>query len=334
MRRAGVPLIDIAPFLNGSATDKRTVAEEVGRACEGIGFFSVVGHGVPQDLIATMRAVSRAFFDLPLPAKMTVARSVPGRLRGYLPLGGKSLSYTLDKAAPPDAHEAFSMGPVDVPDDEYHRRPAASSYFAPNVWPPEPAEMPLVWSEYYRVMEKLAAQLMEIFAQALGLPEAFFTDKIDKHISVLNVLNYPAQTQAPLPGQLRAGAHSDYGSLTILRTDDAGLQVRTRRDEWVDVETVADSFVVNIGDLMMHWTNDRWISTLHRVVNPPRDDARARSRLSLVFFHQPNYDAMISCLESCRGPGNPAKYPPISSGEHMLMKVRKAGAGRGNAAAG
>jgi isopenicillin N synthase-like dioxygenase len=107
--------------------------------------------------------------------------------------------------------------------------------------------------------------------------------------------------------------------------DDApgGLQVCNRRGEWVDVMPVADSFVVNVGDLMMLWTNDRWISTLHRVVNPPPDRALGSARLSLVFFHMPNYDTVIRCIESCRGPDRPPKYPPVTTGEHLMMKFRK-----------
>jgi isopenicillin N synthase-like dioxygenase len=107
--------------------------------------------------------------------------------------------------------------------------------------------------------------------------------------------------------------------------DDApgGLQVHNRRGEWVDVMPVADSFVVNIGDLMMLWTNDRWISTLHRVVNPPRDRALDSSRLSIVFFHMPNYDTVVRCIESCHGPENPPRYPPVTTGEHLTMKFRK-----------
>ncbi len=179
-----------------------------------------------------------------------------------------------------------------------------------------------MWRAYYRQMERLARDIMRIFAVALDLPERFFDDKIDKHVSRVRAINYPDQREAPLPGQLRAGEHTDYGSITILKIEDApgGLQVKTRQGEWLNVEAVPDAFVVNIGDLMMHWTNDRWISTLHRVLNPPRDAALGTRRISLAFFHQPNYDALIECLPSCQGPGNPAKYPPVTSGEHRNRK--------------
>jgi isopenicillin N synthase-like dioxygenase len=193
------------------------------------------------------------------------------------------------------------------------------------VWPERPAALRGIWTEYYRRMEHLAAAIMGVFALALELPDDFFRDKTDRHISGIRVINYPDQPDTPEPGQLRAGAHSDYGALTILKTENVpgGLQVLNRAGAWVDVEPVADSFVVNIGDLMQHWTNDRWVSTLHRVVNPPRDRALGSRRQSIVFFYQPNYDALIECLPGCCGPGRPAKYAPVTSGEHRLRKFLK-----------
>ena len=143
---------------------------------------------------------------------------------------------------------------------------------------------------------------------ALDLPETYFNDKIDQHITNFSVLHYPGQAEEPEPDQLRAGAHSDLGSLTIIYQDSAtgGLQVYTREEQWIDVPLIEGSFVVNLGDLMAEWTNDRWVSTPHRVVNPPRSHAH-QDRLSIGFFHQPNYDAVIECIETCCGPDNPPK---------------------------
>jgi isopenicillin N synthase-like dioxygenase len=159
---------------------------------------------------------------------------------------------------------------------------------------------------------------MRIFALALKLPEDTFDGKIDRHISRLRVRNYPAQDTAPAPGQIRAGAHSDYGSLTILATEDkpGGLQVCNADGHWVDVPVVPGTFIINIGDLMARWTDDAWVSTLHRVVNPPADAGAGSRRQSLVFFHNPNYDAVISSLAPSDA-GGPGKYPPTTSGEHL-----------------
>lgn len=325
MRHLTVPAIDLAPFLAGTPAGKHQVAKQVGRACEDIGFLSIVGHGVDPELIAKTDRVSREFFDLPLEIKMQVARPAPDQVRGYSPVGDEGLSYSLDEVAPGDLKESLSIGPVDVPNEDYYHCKAAGPHFAPNLFPTAIPELERIWSEYFRAMEQLSADLMRMFALALDLPENFFADKIDKHISMFRVLNYPEQVEAPRARQLRAGAHSDYGSLTIVRQDPSvsGLQVRNRQKQWVDVAPIPNAFVVNIGDLMMQWTNDRWISTVHRVINPPRDRVTDSRRQSLVFFHQPNYDATIACLDSCQDAQHPPKYQPISSGDHLRMKFMK-----------
>jgi isopenicillin N synthase-like dioxygenase len=173
-------------------------------------------------------------------------------------------------------------------------------------------------------MEALAQALMRLFALALRLEETWFDDKIHKHMTNLTVSHYPEQREAPPPGQLRAGAHTDYGSLTILCTEDkpGGLEVQTAAREWKKVPIIPGTFIINIGDLMARWTNDHWVSTMHRVVNPPRDQALGSDRVSLTFFHQPNYDAVVECLPGFRDAGQ-AKYPPITSGEHLMTKIAK-----------
>jgi isopenicillin N synthase-like dioxygenase len=174
-------------------------------------------------------------------------------------------------------------------------------------------------------MERLATDLMRLFALGLNLDEHWFDSKIDRHITNFSVIHYPGQSDAaPQPGQLRAGAHSDYGSLTIVQTDTdiGGLEVQRRDGVWEAVPYIPGTFIVNLGDLMAEWTNDRWVSTLHRVANPPPDQA-AESKTSLLFFHQPNYDAVIECIPTCTGPDNPAKYGRTTSGEHVTMKINK-----------
>jgi isopenicillin N synthase-like dioxygenase len=320
-----VPIIDIAAYLAGTPAGKAQVARDVDQACRDIGFLVITGHGVPADLIHRVETASTRFFDLPHGEKMALKRPKEDQVRGYSAVGDEGLSYSLDEKTPGDLKESFSIGPIDPPADPYFTGPAAGPHFAPNLWPAQVPGFQDSWSTYFETMSALSATLMRIFALALGLPESFFDDKIDRHISMFRVLRYPEQPEAPKPGQLRAGAHSDYGSLTILKIEDkpGGLQVQNKAGQWVDVPVVPGSFVVNIGDLMMQWTNDLWISTLHRVVNPPRDQALESRRQSLVFFHQPNYDAMVECLPSCATPGAPPKYEPISSGDHLRNKFLK-----------
>jgi isopenicillin N synthase-like dioxygenase len=318
MKLLDVPVIDIAPFRLGGAADKAAVAAAVDRACRDIGFLVIAGHGVDAALIERTRAVARDFFALPLAEKQRVARPAPHVTRGYIGLHDESLARSRDPmAAGSDLNESLMIGPVDAPPPAVAA--AGGAHFAPNLWPERPAELRAVWSDYYRATGALAATVMRIFAVALGRPEGFFDDKIDHHISRLRVRHYPAQRVAPAPGQIRAGAHSDYGSLTLLATEDrpGGLQVCNAAGDWRDVPIVPGTFIVNIGDLMARWTNDRWVSTLHRVVNPPRSVEDAgdadTSRVSLVFFHNPNHDAEIRSLDD----GAPAKYPPTTSGEHL-----------------
>jgi isopenicillin N synthase-like dioxygenase len=314
-----VPIIDISPYWSGVAARKQRVAQQINEACRDIGFLLIAGHRVPEDLIQTVDQVSREFFDLPLEDKMRVVRPAPDVTRGYIPIEGESVARSRGEYAPGDLNESLMIGPVEVGDEAYYRSSAAGKHFAPNLWPERPAALREVYTTYFRVMSDLARTLMRLFALALDQPETFFDDKIDKHISRLRVRNYPAPQELPKPGQLRAGAHSDYGSLTILKTEDkpGGLQVYNQAREWVDVPIVSGCFIVNLGDLMARWTNDYWVSTLHRVVNPPMAAADLSRRQSLVFFHNPNYDAVVECIPSCQSTTNPPKYSITTSGEHL-----------------
>lgn len=321
-----VPVIDIAPYRTGETASKRRVAAAVGQACRDIGFLVITGHGVPARMIADVDAVSRAFFDLPLAEKMKVQRPAPDITRGYIPIRAEALERSRGTAkAPGDLNESLMIGPVDAPDDAYHRGPAAGRHFHPNLWPNRPTELRALWTDYFRTMEDLAQTIMRLFALALDLPEQFFDDKIDRHISRLRVRNYPEPEDPPVPGQIRAGAHTDYGSLTILKAEanPGGLQVCNKNGNWVTVPIVEDCYIVNIGDMMARWTNDRWVSTLHRVINPPADQAAGSRRQSLVFFHNPNYDAEIRCLPTCLAPGEAPKYQPTSSGEHLRTQFMR-----------
>jgi isopenicillin N synthase-like dioxygenase len=314
-----VPVIDIAGSLSDSQIERSAVAKACGQAINDIGFLVITGHGIDRDLIAQTQILSNAFFDLPLGEKNRVLRPAPDVTRGYISLEAESVGRSQGLDVPGDLNESFMIGPVDAGQGSYFTGPAAGRHFHPNLWPANPPELRSVYEAYYRAMGRLAERLMAIFALALDLPETFFADKINHHISRLRVRNYPAPTTAPLPGQLRAGAHSDYGSLTILHTEDkpGGLQVLNRAGEWVAVPIAPDSFIVNIGELMARWTNDRWTATLHRVVNPPLCQAPMSRRLSLVFFHNPNYDAPVSALPGTVAPGEVPKYPPTTSGDHL-----------------
>jgi isopenicillin N synthase-like dioxygenase len=322
MTMTNIPIIDIAPFLDGSPAGKREVAAALNRACEDIGFFMIKGHGVSPEMIDRTYATAEAFFHLPVGEKLKIRQPAPEISRGYTPLAGEALSAGLGEAAPGDLKEMIDMGPVEVPGGEYYTRPQAGNHFHPNLWPAAPDGFRPVMETYYRRMNRLANDLMAIFAHALDLPEDFFFDKLDKNLSALRIICYPEQKEPPKPGQLRSGAHTDYGTLTILMSNKAagGLQAQHRDGYWVDVMPEPGCYVVNIGDAMQVWTNDRWVSTLHRVVNPAAELADTARRHSIVFFHQPNYDAIIDTLPSCYGPEKPKHYAPVTFGEHWTRK--------------
>jgi isopenicillin N synthase-like dioxygenase len=199
--------------------------------------------------------------------------------------------------------------------------------YAPNIWPERPGDFKQTMLAYYDAMQGLAWQVLRAMAMALDVEENYFADKFDRQASTTRMIRYPAVTQAPLPGQLRAGAHTDYGAMTFVRGDDVpgGLQVKHRRGDWIDVHIPRDGFCCNIGDLLMRWSNDRWVSTLHRVGIPPVETVPS-DRISLVFFQYPNPDAVVRCFESCTGTAE--KYPPITVAEHYLGKLMKAGHSR------
>jgi len=330
MTRHDIPIIDLTPYFEGDQNDKRKVAADMNRACEGIGFFIITGHGVDPKLCRKVNAVSREFFDLPVEEKLIIGQTSDEANRGYEALGTEVLSATIGKMTPPDLKESFSLGPINVPNDPYYHSGAAAPHYADNMWPERPVGFRKIIEDYVKVMEKLARDLHRLAAIAFNLPEDFFEPKLDKPFYILRALNYPNQLDNPDTEQLRAGEHSDYDNLTICMIEDrpGGLQARNIEGIWINVPGVRDAFVVNIGDLMMRWTNDRWKSTRHRVVNPPRDLAFDSRRISMCFFAEPNYDAVIECLPTCHGTGEPIKYLPITAGDYMIEKFARQAQGK------
>lgn len=321
--RMTVPLIDLEP-LAGAPAERQAVARAIDDACRDIGFFAVQNHGVPADVADTAWDKARAFFDLALAERQAVAFPYAGYPYGYAAFAGETLSLSLGHEAPPDLKETFSIGPIGARPPGLGDDPDLDFHYAANLWPGALPEMRPAWEAYYRVMGDLAARLMQGFALALDLDTDFFADKIDHHSSALRANHYPEPKAPPRPGQLRAGAHSDYGSLTILRQEAApgGLEIKGPDGAWHPVPHVADAFVINIGDLMARWTNDRWVSTLHRVVNPPPDATGSTRRQSLAFFHQPNWDAVVECIPTCLALGGTPKYQPVGAGAHLMAKFR------------
>lgn len=325
----GIPIVDIGAFENGNKKTRRAIAAEIARAVEGIGFLTVTGHGVPVPVIENMKGGAWEFFGLPVATKKRCLDQSMSLNRGYTPFASEHNGSSGGVKAPADLREGFIFGPFDRPDDLYHNGPEAAFAYQANIWPDSVPGLERIFKAYFRAVEQLNTRLLKVFAHALNLENEFFLDKFDRHASVVRLLHYPAQGSDPTDGQLRCGAHTDFGSHTILLADDSpgGLQVQTREGVWLDVLPPAGSFVVNIGDLMMVWTNDRWRSNLHRVINPPVKLRGRAARLSIAFFVHPNRDATIECIPTCLVDGEEIRHVPVLAGDHRQKQVTKVTAG-------
>lgn len=319
-----VPVIDVALFLAGDPVGTQEVVRQVGHACETIGFLVLTGHGIDPALQARTFQAYQTFFDLPEAEKLRY-HAVPGTYLGYNPVGSERVAYSRGEKTPPDLNENFTNGRIETDDrDPYYTSAAGKRIFTLNVWPEQPAHLQAVYTEYYRATERLAKAVLEMFALALQLPLEYFGDKVSKSMDFLRALNYPALTTSPQPNQFRSGPHTDYGILTLVMADGPGLQVQTARGDWEDVPYVPGCMQVNIGDMMAQWTNDRWVSTLHRVVVPGGSpEAMSRRRMALAFFLTCNYDVVIEPMTTCCSPSNPSKYAPVTAGDYFFARVSR-----------
>ncbi|NJN86627.1 MAG: isopenicillin N synthase family oxygenase [Leptolyngbyaceae cyanobacterium SL_7_1] len=322
-----IPVIDISQFYTDSKTGKEMIGQQIDQACRDIGFFCITGHSIAPSLINETFEVARQFFDLPLDEKLKISVPPGAAYHGYTAIANSaSLAKTLNQELPPDWREYFYMGKDDIPEtDNYYQTELAQYFFAPNLWSSHPLNFRTVVNQYFNQMEMLSTDLMRLFAIGLGLPDSYFDSKVDKHGSHLILINYPEQHSPPLPGQLRASPHTDFGTLTIVCQDsvEGGLQILSKAEEWIDVDYIPGALVINIGDLMARWTNDRWTSTLHRVVNPSSEVAAVSRRQSFAYFHQPNYNTWVECLEGCADATHPRRYPPILREKTIVTKSQK-----------
>ncbi len=309
--------LGIVDFNEPAATQVATMAA----ACTKSGFFRIPLSVV--DPYVTERAWETAseFFALSTQQKSDVGFPEPGYPYGYSAFGAETLARSLgDTNALPDLKESLSVGPdcaaPAVATPETARGIGEAWIRSPSLWPEAIADLRPAWEAYYRALSSVAAQLMSVMAVALELPANYFDRLIDRPITSMRAIHYPATPSAPGPA-LRAGAHSDYGTLTILRTDDVeGLQVRADDGSWKDIEPDPRYFIVNLGDSIAQWTNDRWRSTVHRVV------PSSRARQSFAFFHMANWDATIKCLPTCIEPGARPNHDPVQAGPWLMGKFQ------------
>lgn len=319
---AKIPTIDIAPFLAGDPAGKAAVARAVAEACESVGFLVISGHGLPSETLQRAIELGMAFFDLPQDDKDRFHPTGVARQRGYHRVATRNLASTLGAKTPPDLRESIFLGPVDDHRAHYAALADAETAYAGNAIPDVPAGFDAALVDLYRGFERLSRDMMRITARALEQDEEAFVALLDRHFSVFGMHHYPMLGTPPEPGQLRAGAHTDFGAMTILAMTEGrgGLEARLTDGRWIPVQPNPGELVVNLGDMMQRWTNDRWVSTLHRVVVPDTGDTQSR-RMSIGYFVHPNFDAEIRCVPSCLAEGEAARYPTITAGEHIRRKI-------------
>ncbi len=299
-RDGEIPVIDMQMLCSDSPY-KAKAAGVLAEACERIGFFYLVSHPVPDAVIDDAFRYSKLFFGLSDDAKQALA--VDDCQRGYRRDGTITVP-----GNPPDQKEVFEFG-IDLPVDHPHVRDGKPMH-GPNQWPVLPGFRPAM-EAYFEAVTAVGHMLLPGFALGLGLPEDYFAPFHRNPAILWRLMRYPPTSVQP--GQFGTAPHTDFGTLTLLMQDDqGGLELRLRSGEWIEAPYIPGSFVINIGDLMAFWTNDRFTSTAHRVTNRSDSD-----RYSIPMFFNPDFDTVVKCLPECATLENPPRYEPIHYGTYV-----------------
>lgn len=328
-----VPTVDITPWVaGGDESARRAVADAVDDACSRVGFMQIRGHGIPPQIVDGLGNAMDQFFGLDADIKKSYR--VPAN-RGYSPPKSESLSLSLGVESATRMNDFFEAFNVGVEARSFPHLDLDEADYGINVWPGEVPAFEHAVSSYFTEAGRVARTLTEIFCTALGLAPDYFTPLTDHSIDVLRMNNYALPEGAvDLDGDLTGmGEHTDYGIVTVLWADQvAGLQVLGTDEHWHDVLPIDGALLVNLGDLTARVTNDRWMSTLHRV-KPPIVDGTITRRRSAAFFHDGNVDAVISTATPFLGADDGLAYEPITVGDHIAAKLAGSRQGKANTAA-
>jgi isopenicillin N synthase-like dioxygenase len=315
-----VPTIDVSGWASGDGLARADMAAEVDAAARTVGFMQIVGHGIPAQVVNGLQQSIDEFFGAPMDDKLRYRSPRPSINRGYTPPRSERLSYSLGVASPDDLFEAFNVG---ITAAHFPGLGLDAEIYADNIWPDcSPGFEPGIWT-WFEHAAAMARTMTSVFEVALRLPQGYFTAFTDHSIDVLRVNNYQVPEGLILePQQLGMGAHTDYGIVTILWADAVpGLQILDTSGQWHPVQPAPGALLINLGDLLARWTNDRWMSTMHRVVPPTDTTGRLVRRRSAAFFHDGNADALISTLTVCIGPDSPRRHDDVTVGEHLAQKL-------------
>jgi isopenicillin N synthase-like dioxygenase len=292
------------------AGDPDEVAAAVGGACRDVGFLVVVDHGIDQEIVDEALTQSQRFFALAPERKQELADSGIED-RGWFPMGRQSL----DPGSPYDLSEYVMLGRDLAPDHPQVR--AGTPMYGPNPWPSGLPGWREAMAAYHRAADDLCRRILGYMARSLGLPDDQFESYADDPISTLKLAHYEPMPPVREAEQFGVGAHTDWGAISVVHPGGVGgLQVLSD-GTWIDVPVVDGGLVVNVGDMVQRWTNDRYLSNVHRVVNPAD-----RERFSLVLFFDLDYHAHIEVLEVCTSPDDPARYEPVLAGEWLMERFQ------------
>lgn len=308
-----IPSVDLSEFLSGDPVRKNEFVQELGKAYEEVGFVAVKNHGVPDELIADLYRYVQAFFSLPLEKKKNYEIAELAGQRGYTSFGKEHAK----GSDAPDLKEFFQYG--QTPRDNYKEEE-----YPPNVLVAEVKGFDETFADAYRAFEKSGTALLQAIAIYLGLDEHYFDNFVYNGNSILRSIHYPPITQEP-KSAIRAEQHEDINLITLLVGASAdGLQILTRQNEWVGVTSLPDQIVVNVGDMLQRFTNNKLRSTTHRVVNPARELWHT-SRFSIPFFLHPKSAMSLRCLEGCVDEDHPKMYEDATAGEYLDERLREIG---------
>ena len=304
-----IPTLDIRRF----DTDRQAFVAELGAAYREWGFCGINGHGIPDELINGAYGVFKAFFALPEEVKKHYHVAGGGGARGYTPFGIE----TAKGSQHFDLKEFWHIG-REIPRDSKY-----ADDMPPNLWPTEVDGFREFGYGLYQALDALGSRVLSALALHIELPEDYFADKTNYGNSILRPIHYPPITTPDVPN-VRAGAHEDINLITLLvGASAAGLEVLSRRGEWIPFTADEDTIVVNIGDMLQRLTNHVYPSTTHRVTNPPGELAR-QPRYSTPFFLHPNPDFVIDVLPQCISADNPSRYPePITAQGYLEERLRE-----------
>lgn len=306
-----IPVINMSGALAGDPAAMQAAAGALHRACIGSGFFYISGHGVPDAVVARTLQEAQAFFRQPLEAKRRAG--VDARHRGFNALGDALML----GAQRPDYKEFFSMG-LELPEDDPDVL-AGEPLRGPNNWPADRPGFRMAMQEYYDALGRCGAGVMRCVALSLGVPAGFFEGMYRKRLQRTQVIYYPPHPDGAGPEQFGLAPHTDFGCLTLLWQDEAGgLEVLERSSgEWIEAPPLPGTLVVNVGDLLQRWSNDRYASTPHRVVN-----RSGRERFSIATFYDPDFRAVVDPRALGVADAD-AQHPPTTAGAHVLGRIER-----------